>query len=145
MRPHTAYTAFIVIAFLLILTPITLWLHQGSVDSKMALSFVLIAVFIALLARWMYRKTGIVRVVRPYRYLGVGTTIFVIGILLIFVVITLLLMGYEFTDPLQVGLQSDPISLPGFHKLIPVIGVLLMLFGLWLNQSDKYYIRLAEH
>ena len=144
MNQHASYTSIVVIAFLLILAPITLWLHYGQVDPKLVYAFVGIALFIFILGTWAKRKTGIVKVVRPYNRLGVGTFFFVLGVLLILGVLTLLLAGYEFVEPLVVGLPTEPISLPGLHKLLPVIGVLLMLFGLWINQSDKYYIRLGD-
>lgn len=142
MRPHSAFSALIVIAFLLLLTPLTLWLHTGSVDRGLAWAFGLVALAIVVIGLWMYRKSGIVRVVRPYGRTGFGNFLFVLGILLILITITLFLMNYEFTDPLLVGLESEPLRLPGLNKLLPVIGVALMLLGLWVNQSDKYYIRL---
>ena len=144
MRPHSAFTALLVIAFLLILTPITIQLQQGSVDSKLVWAFVLVAIAIVLIGNWMLSTTDIVRTVRPYRRLGLGTTIFVLGVLMILGTITALLMNVEFVDPLLVGLESEPIRLPGLHKLLPVIGVLLMLLGLWINQSDKYYVKLPN-
>jgi hypothetical protein len=34
--------------------------------------------------------------------------------------------------------------LPPASLLFPLAGVLLMLLGLWINQSDKYYVRLED-
>jgi hypothetical protein len=184
MQAHNAYTFFVVVAFLLLLAPIILLLHNGPVAGSqylflafglMALFLVidagwakllllpiawlwysglvantlfwvfgLIALFLVLVARWTKRKTDIVRVVRPYRHLGLGTAIFVIGVLLILVTITAYLMGYQFAASVPISWQTGTLNLPGLHKLLPTVGVILMLFGLWVNQSDKYYIRL-EH
>lgn len=145
MRPYSAFTALLVIAFLLILTPVTIQLQQGSVDGKLVWAFVLVAVAIVLIGNWMLSTTDVVRTVRPYRRLGIGTTIFVLGVLLILGTITALLMNVEFADPLLIGLESEPIRLPGLPKLLPLVGVLLMLLGLWINQSDKYHIKLPKH
>jgi hypothetical protein len=144
MRPHNAFTTYIVVAFLLLLTPVTIWLHSGTVDEKLTTAFIGVALFIFLVARWQYRKSGVVRVVRPYNRMGIGMTFFVAGILLILWTITMHLMNQPMAEQYVVPVGSESIRLPGSSLLFPVIGVVLMLIGLWINQSDKYYIRLED-
>jgi hypothetical protein len=144
MRPHNAFTAYVVVAFLLLLTPFTIKLHTGSVDQKMAIAFIGIAIFLYLIARWQYRRSGVVRIIRPYNRMGLGMTFFVAGILLIFWTITMHLMDQPMVTRYVIPLKPDPITLPPTALLFPVVGVLLMLLGLWINQSDKYYVRLED-
>lgn len=144
MRPDAAFTLLIVIVLLLVLTPVTLVLHQGEIDTVLAVAFVSVALFLFILASWMRRRSDVVRVIYPYRRLGLATFLFVLGALLIFAAITALLMDYRFTDPLPVGPASNPLHLPGLNKLLPVVGVLLMLLGLWVKQSDKIFVKLER-
>ena len=144
MRPHNAFTAFFVTAILLLFVPLTVYLHTGSVDQKMLITFVAIAIFLFLVARWQYRKSGVVKVIRPYRRMGIGMTFFVVGILLIFWTITMHLMNQPMTGQQVLSLGAESITLPDNSKLLPTIGVILMLIGLWINQSDKHYVRLED-
>ena len=144
MRPESAFNAIVVVAFLLVIAPLTWWLHTGSVDRGTATAFILVALFLIAVGLWMLRRSGAVRQVRPYGHFGFGMFLFVLGALTIFATITMLLMNVELADPLLVGLPDDPLRLPGLYKLLPVAGVVLMLLGLWVNQSDKYFVKL-EH
>lgn len=144
MRPHNAFTTFIVIAFLLLLVPLTIKLHTGAVDQRITIAFIGVAIFLYLVARWQYRKSGVVKVIRPYNRMGLGMTFFVAGILLIFWTITLHLMNEPMTQQYVIPISPEPIILPPTALLFPIVGVLLMLLGLWINQSDKYYVRLEE-
>lgn len=145
MRPHNAFTAYIVVAFLLLLVPLTIKLHTGSVDQSLIYAFVAVAFFVFLIARWQYRRSGVVKIVRPYRRMGLGMTFFVAGILLIFWTITLHLMNAPMSEQHILPLAGESVTLWGSARLFPTIGVLLMLIGLWINQSDKYYIRLEDN
>lgn len=142
MRPDTAFTLLIVVAFGLVMTPVTIWLHTGSVAGGTAWAFCLVAVAIVLIGLWMLRRSDVVRTVRPYSRMGSAMFLFVLGLLLIFAAITLSLMNVDTAEPLVIGLESEPIQLPSLPRLLPVAGVVLMLLGLWVNQSDKEFVRL---
>jgi hypothetical protein len=76
--------------------------------------------------------------------MGLGKTFFVAGILLIFLTITMDLMNIPKTQQYVIPVKPDPNVLPPASLLFPLAGVLLMLLGLWINQSDKYYVRLED-
>lgn len=144
LSPRSAQASVMVIGLLLILFAVTLLLHLQSVDVKLIISFVGVGLFLMFLAQWMMRRTGVVRVIKPYRKLGFGTTVFVLGVLVILGFITALLMNYSFPNPIIIGLESEPIRLPSLNKLLPLIGVVLMIIGIWINESGKRYVRLPE-
>ena len=131
MAPLGAYTLFMVLGFLLILYAITHTLQFSSHDRTLIYVLVGMGLFIMSLALWLYHKTGIVKVIRPYRHLGFATFLCVLGFLLILFMQTLLLMQL----PIEIFQQRAAF----------IGGLILIALGLLLNRSGKQLIRISRY
>jgi len=130
LAPISAYTLLSVTGFLVILYAIAHSLQFADHDRKLITALVGLGLFIMLLALWLYRQTGIIQVIRPYRYLGLGTVVCVVGLLLIFAMLSLQLMYF-------------PIATRQGHAAFGG-GLLLIGLGLGLTRSDQQIIRLVD-
>ena len=130
LAPVSALTLGTVAGFLLILYAIAHTLQFAHYDRKLISVLSGVGVFIMLLSLWLYRKTGIVKIIRPYQHLGFGTFVCVLGLLLIFGMLSLHLMQ------LSIDLFQQRITLGG--------GVVLIGLGLILSRSGKQVIRLRD-
>ena len=130
LPPISTYTLCTVAGFLLILYAIAHTLQFAHYDRNLIITLVGMGFFIMLLALWLYRKTGIVKIIRPYQHLGFGTFICVLGLLLIFFMWSLALMQ----EPVTVYQQRMTIG----------GGLLLMTLGLVLSRSGTQIIRLRD-
>jgi uncharacterized membrane protein len=129
MPPISAYTLISVLGFLLILYAIAHRLQFAHYSTTLITVLIALGGFIMLLASWLYRQTGIVRVIRPYRYLGLGTVVCVLGLLLIFTMLSLQLMH------LAIATAQYRAAFGG--------GVVLILLGLILTRSSFRCARLS--
>jgi len=125
---RSTHTALIVLGFLLILGAITYILHFKEYDNNLVITLVGLGFFIMVLSKWMFAKTGIVKVIKPYHHLGTGTVIVVLGFLLILFQITLNLMNI----PVEARLE----------KIVPIIAIFLIILGYMISSSGKQRIRL---
>ena len=128
MTPLGAYTLFAVLGFLLILYAITHMLQFSDYERNLVYVLIGMGLFIMLLSAWLYHTTGVVKVIRPYRHLGLATFICVLGFLLILFMQTLLLMQIPI-EPFQ---QRAAFS----------SALILIVLGLLLNRSGKQIVRL---
>lgn len=126
--PRSTYTALIVLGFLLILGAITYMLHEPNYNFKLIVAFVGVGLYIMIIGKWMFQKTGVVKVIKPYYHLGSGTVIVVLGFLMILATITLRLMNMPLEEKLM--------------KIIPIIGVFFIVLGYMLAGAGKQRIRL---
>lgn len=130
MPPISALTLGMVTGFLLILYAIAHMLQFAHYDRKLISALSGMGVFIMLLSLWLYRKTGIVQIIRTYQHLGFGTFVCVLGLLLIFGMLSLQLMQ------LPIDLLQQRVALGG--------GLVLIGLGLILSRSGKQLIRLRD-
>ncbi len=103
-------------------------LHEPNYDNKLIAAFVGIGLYIMLIGKWMFRKTGIVKVIKPYYHLGSGTFIVVLGFLFILATVTLHLMNMPLEEKLM--------------KIMPIIGLFFIVLGYMLAGAGKQRIRL---
>lgn len=133
MKPSSGHALVTVIGFVLILVGITLVLHLEQYDKMLLGTLIGMGAFIMLLSRTLFKKTGVVRIYRPYRFLGFTTLMVIVGFLGILILITLHLMKWPLE---QWQLTPDLISLAG------AVCLALILFGLVLTYSGKRTLRL---
>lgn len=129
MSPHGACTLFVALGTLMILYAVAHALHFATFDATLVWTLAGVGLFLILLATLLLRKTGVVRVIRPYPHLAGATLLAVLGFGLILGRVTLELMRLPI-DPQQ-------------GRILLIVGGLLIALGLLLNSGGRQVVRLA--